>query len=1580
MKKLLTFLVVLGFAGSALAQSSYLPPGVTNLRAMIVGGTPLAGGTAQIWRDFCAAQRVGLAQSVADLPALAASSGHPEIANAPFVTCGTSAGANAATATALANPARAIAVVGLHGAMMALGNDGFNANRSGENGDVPTLNFTGAYGVPMIHNFDNNDGFISPVTLQALVEFGRARGAPWTFFIHNDGNHTDNDTALTTLIFPWLAAVLDLRLPASAGTGDGSVTLNAIVESNGWVGEIKTGAVASYASYAGDKSKAAWFPNQAVATIWSGYHFLPPYNLPPQPIVAPGGIIADLTILDPVNNDTTSGTGWKINANFKEADQTGSLWKYFLMAPPPASVAGLDWIRPITPGKTYSAFTADPIFTFRVTADATVFIAHSDQGTSRPAWLSAYTNTGEQLVVTSGNLNANAPRYTLFKKDFAANSIVTCGANGTPPAGQMYLTLVKPLGAPVRPSVSVQASDATATEGEDTGAFTISRTGDPTSALTVTFTVSGTATSGVDYTSLGMSATIPAGQSSALVTVTTINDAQSETTESVLLTLALDAAYNLGSPTTATVNVLDDDAPPLAVVSVADTISTAAEPNTAGQFTISRTGATTTALTVNFTVSGSATGGTDYTSLGTSIVIPAGQSGVVLAVTPIDDSLVEGTETVTLSLSSSAMYALGVISTASVNITDNDTSSLPIVTIVATDADAGEPGNSGTWTVSRTGSTAAALAVSFTTSGTAQRAVDYTLTGPSGTTLTIAAGQGSRTITLNVTNDTLVEPTETAICTISANAAYTIGTAGSATINITDDDSGTTLPSVSVAATDANAAEPANAGAWTLTRTGDTSAALTVSFTLTGTATRTADYTVDAPPLGTTVTFPAGAATVGVPLTVVDDTELESTETAILTVGTGSGYTVGSPGSATVNIADDDTPVTTTPIVTPSSTDLVASEAPGNLATITFTRSGSTTNELTLSLLLGGDAQNGVDVTTVSASLVIAAGQSAATLTITPLDDALVEGAETLAVTLAPSASYTVGTPATLGVIVNDNDNAAPVTNLGIVFATHVSGANTRDIKLNVYRPATGSGPWPVLIHYPGGGWTSQNEGSISQFHINLTAHGYAVVSANYVTSSFAKWPAQIQDAKAAVRWVRANAATYGFDPTRVAVTGGSSGGHIAACVGVSGGLKTARIGSETVDLVGTIGGNFAQSDVVDACAPFFPPTDLLVMDHYPTPDVPDHNGSSPETGLIGAPIQTVPEKTATANPIALLRPGLPAFWITHGTADRSVNFNQSELLNGALDRLGEPATFWPVQGAGHGAGVSDSQEVHALLRAFLDRQLKGLTANALPVATFTASTLSGTAPLTVNFDARASTDPDGVITKYSWANGDDTGAAGATMTYTYPRAGTYPVCLSVRDDRGGSASVTAHVVVSPAGPASATPPTISLTGPADGFSYARTGDLMLQTAATANGGATIASVEYFLNGQPVAFDNKSPYNTTLGSLPPGHYTASARVSDSNGAATSTAPVSFHVFGEDDVFPLPALSTGQLSLSYYRFTDGTLTYTFERSDDLSAWTPFVPAQSVLTDGVQIQQMRATDPFNATGVARRFLRIKIAPAP
>ena len=217
------------------------------------------------------------------LPAIATATGHPEIAHAQLVLSGNSAAGEGAVAMAISNPTNIIAIVATHGAMLATGNNGFNVNRGGDTpGEIFTINAAAVAGVPQVHTFDNGDGFVSPVKLQGWVEYGRSLGAPWYFLIHNDGNHTDHTIPLRTSIFPWLAAILDLRLPASGGTGDGTVTLISIV--------------------------------------------------------APSGIVADLTILDPLNNDTASGTGWKLCANLKQADQMASLVKFCLLTPPaPAS-------------------------------------------------------------------------------------------------------------------------------------------------------------------------------------------------------------------------------------------------------------------------------------------------------------------------------------------------------------------------------------------------------------------------------------------------------------------------------------------------------------------------------------------------------------------------------------------------------------------------------------------------------------------------------------------------------------------------------------------------------------------------------------------------------------------------------------------------------------------------------------------------------------------------------------------------------------------------------------------------------------------------------------------------------------------------------------------------------------------------------------------------------------------------------------------------------------------------------------------------------------------------------------------
>jgi len=219
--------------------------------------------------------------------------------------------------------------------------------------------------------------------------------------------------------------------------------------------------------------------------------------------------------------------------------------------------------------------------------------------------------------------------------------------------------------------VSVSAVDALASEiGSNTGAFRLTRSGSATmltAPLTVTFTLTGTATNGSDYTNLPLTATFLANQASVDVVVAPLVDATTEGAESVVLTLATVAPYDLGSPATATVTITDTDSP---LVSVVAFDSTASETGPdLGMFRFSRTGSTAAALTVTFTVTGTATNATDYQVVPLSVTFAAGQATADLLIVPLPDGTAEGSETVIVTVTDGATYDLGSPATATVTIT-----------------------------------------------------------------------------------------------------------------------------------------------------------------------------------------------------------------------------------------------------------------------------------------------------------------------------------------------------------------------------------------------------------------------------------------------------------------------------------------------------------------------------------------------------------------------------------------------------------------------------------------------------------------------------------------------------------------------------------------------------------------------------------------------------------------------------------------------------------------------------------------------------------------------------------------------
>ena len=438
------------------------------------------------------------------------------------------------------------------------------------------------------------------------------------------------------------------------------------------------------------------------------------------------------------------------------------------------------------------------------------------------------------------------------------------------------------------PTVSIAATTANANEaGPVNGLFTFTRSGGNTAAaLTVSYVISGTASNGNDYASISTSISIPATQTSVTLPINVFKDNIVEPSETVILTIASSASYTVGVGT-ATVTIADD--PP--IVSIAATTANASEVGPVnGLFTFTRSGGNTAAaLTVSYVISGTASNGNDYASISTSISIPATQTSVTLPINVFKDNIVEPSETVILTIASSASYTVGV-GTATVTIADDP----PIVSIAATTANASEVGPvNGLFTFTRSGgNTAAALTVSYVISGTASNGNDYASIS---TSISIPAAQTSVTLPINVFKDNIVEPSETVILTLSSSASYTIGV-GTATVTIADDP-----PIVSIAATTANASEvgPVN-GLFTFTRSGgNTAAALTVSYVISGTASNGNDYAS----ISTSISIPAAQTSVTLPINVLQDNVVESTETVILTIQLSATYSIGT-AAATVFITD----------------------------------------------------------------------------------------------------------------------------------------------------------------------------------------------------------------------------------------------------------------------------------------------------------------------------------------------------------------------------------------------------------------------------------------------------------------------------------------------------------------------------------------------------------------------------------------------------------------------------------------------------------------------------------------------------
>ena len=440
--------------------------------------------------------------------------------------------------------------------------------------------------------------------------------------------------------------------------------------------------------------------------------------------------------------------------------------------------------------------------------------------------------------------------------------------------------------------VSVVASDAVASEVSlNPGAFTFTRVGSMSRALTVNVTIGGSATPGLDYTPLAATVVIPASAASIVVAVTPLADTEEEAPETVLVTLA-SGGYVVGAPNSATVNLGDDPLPRISVVAL-DNAASEAGPDTA-RLQFSRTGPTDSALAFRYTVSGSAAndGATDFTPfLAGDASFAPGTSTLDIVVTPVADGLVEGLETVVVTLIDDVRYNLGSSAVASITISEPTT---PVVTVIAFDPDATEPGaDTGTFRFSRTGDLSAPLTVNFNRGGTAVNSTDYANLGG---TATFNAGEATTDRIVRPVNDALVEVPETVIVTLTDGTDYDLGGATSATVTITDQPA----PIVTIVAIDPSASETGpDPGVFRFTRVGNITLALTVTYTRSVTSTAA---TTDHASIGGSITFPAGSATVDRVVTPVPDALVEGSESVIVNLTNGTHYDLESPATATATV------------------------------------------------------------------------------------------------------------------------------------------------------------------------------------------------------------------------------------------------------------------------------------------------------------------------------------------------------------------------------------------------------------------------------------------------------------------------------------------------------------------------------------------------------------------------------------------------------------------------------------------------------------------------------------------------------
>ena len=533
------------------------------------------------------------------------------------------------------------------------------------------------------------------------------------------------------------------------------------------------------------------------------------------------------------------------------------------------------------------------------------------------------------------------------------------------------------------PRVSFASASWSADEGSGTRNVGVTLDKAPTTDLTLTYTVGGTATAGSDYAALSGTVTVAKGATTATIPVTIVDDSVREDSETVVLKLTGNAGYKVASPGTHTLTIAANDEPRVSFVSASGSVAEGAGTHDV-RLKLDR--APDRGITLAYTVSGTATAGSDYAALSGTLSVPRGATTATVPVTIVDDGEGEDGETVVLKLTGNADYKVASPGTHTLTIVDNE----PAASFALASQNAGEGSGTHDVTVNLSPAPASPVTLKYTAGGTATAGSDYTaLSG----TVSVPKGVTTATIPVTVIDDGVGEDGETVVLKLTGNSGYGVASADTHTLTIVDNEPRASFASASRSVTEGSGTHDVRLG---LDRAPDRD--ITVAYTVGGTATAGSDFTA----LSSTVTVPRGAKTATVPVTVIDDSENERDETVVLKLTGSAGYRVGRLDAHTLTIAANDEPM-----VSFAEWGLQELEWSGT-HDVRLTLDPAPLDDLTLTYKVSGTATPDEDYTALPGALTVPAGATAAVIPVTIIDDTHEDNGESVVLTLVGGPGYKV--------------------------------------------------------------------------------------------------------------------------------------------------------------------------------------------------------------------------------------------------------------------------------------------------------------------------------------------------------------------------------------------------------------------------------------------------------------------------------------------------------------------------------------------------------------------------------------------